>query len=110
MDLEELKRIALGPLGLLPQQFWDMTPGELKDMVEGFKLREELEWRKTAQLAAWIVSPHLKKPVTADKLLGKNKQKKTTTPEETKARLHDLMARMGVKGGGFIGDTGGTAG
>lgn len=110
MDWEGLKRVALGPLGLMPQQFWEMTPGELKDMVEGFKLRDELEWRKIAQLAAWITSPHLKKPITADRLLGKNKQKKRTTPEETKAELQQLMARMGAAGGDIIGDTGRDAG
>lgn len=109
MDWDGLKRTAFGPLALMPQQFWEMTPGELKEVIEGYQLRNELEWRKIAQLAAWIVSPHLKKPVTADKLLGKNKQQKKTTPEESRASLRELMIRMGVKDGEICGDTSGTA-
>jgi hypothetical protein len=73
-------------------------------MLEGFKERDKLEWRKLAQLAAWITAPHLKKPTTPEKLLGEKREKKRTTAEESNKVVIDLMARMGVKGGRILGN------
>lgn len=95
MDWEEMKRIAYGPLNLMPEQFWSLTYKEFLELVEGYKYRNELEWRKIAQLASWIMAPHLKRPISADKLLGKDKKKKRTTPEETTRVLDDLMSEFG---------------
>jgi hypothetical protein len=95
LDWEGLKRIAFGPLSLKPHEFWQLTMGELMDMWEGYKWRQEAELRKMAQLAVWVTAPHLRKPWSADKLLGKKQEKKKTTPEETKQVLGELIADMG---------------
>lgn len=68
-------------------------------MVEGYNMREEREWERTAQLAAWLLSPHTKRKITADKLLGKDKQKRKTkkvTAEEKAETLESLESDLGL--------------
>lgn len=60
--------------------------------------REEKEWQRIAQLASWIMSPHVKKPISAEKLLGKSnkvKSQKKVTTEEKKATLDQLEQSIG---------------
>lgn len=93
-----MQRIAYAYLNLQPHQFWKLTLAEFKLMMEGFNLRNELEWRKVAQLASWVTAPHLKRPMKPDKLLGKsdnNKERKKTTPEYTKEYLDELEKDFG---------------
>lgn len=66
-------------------------------MVEGYKEYDHTVMQKVAQLASWVTAPHLKRPVSPEKLLGKkdeNKNKKRTTPEETKKYLDELEAEF----------------
>jgi hypothetical protein len=89
---------ATGLFKLTPGQFWDLTPREFENMGEGFKMRQDLEWQKTAQLASWIMSAQLgKKAPTADKLLGKDKQstKKVVSIEEKRKTLAELEESFG---------------
>lgn len=39
---------------MLPHQFWDMTPREFVLVLAGFLEREEMEWDRTAWLAAFL--------------------------------------------------------
>lgn len=102
MDWEGLKRIAFGPLNLMPQQFWELTLKDFNDLVDGYKWRDKREWEKVAQLAVWT-SQKLKKGTTAKKLLGSEQGRKKTNPEESRNRVNDLITRLGkgltVKGG-----------
>jgi hypothetical protein len=79
LDYEELQKVAYGFLDLQPGQFWVLTLKEFNLMCEGNKMKEEREWQRTAQLAAWVVQPHVKKQITAEKLL-----KKPRTQEDAK--------------------------
>lgn len=86
-------------LELSPEQLGVLTLADLYDMIEGYKFREERELDKLALLASWIMSPHLKKPITPDKLLnkrkdGSSKNDKATSPEETRSLLEDLENEM----------------
>jgi hypothetical protein len=84
----------------MPHEFWSLTPGEFMELVEGYKWRNERDWEKVAQLAAWITAPHLKKPTTARKLLGKDKDKKArrkVSSNEKRDELASLKRDMGVK-------------
>jgi hypothetical protein len=101
MDWDALKRVAYGPLNLMPADFWSLTFKELQELVEGYKLRNESEWEKYAQLASWITAPHLKRPISAKKLLGTGNEKRSkkdrrTTPEESKSVVQGLMQDMGI--------------
>ena len=100
MPWEAMKRIAYGPLGLMPESFYRLTYGQFLELIEGYKFREQREWDKLAQLASWTTAPHLKRPVSAKKLLGKEKKKEKTTPKESKRLVEELKAEMVNKEGG----------
>lgn len=40
-------------------------------MLDGYEARDDRAWRRTAQLAAWLLAPWSKKKITADDLLKK---------------------------------------
>lgn len=91
---------ATGLLGLMPWQFWELTPREFENMSEGYRIRNDIEWQRTAQLASWIMSAQLgKKAPTADKLLGKDKRKERTNKvvsiEEKRKTLAGLEESLG---------------
>ena len=86
---------AFGYLGLLPDEFWSLTPREFRNMMDGYKKRQDGEWQRTAQLASWIMAAQLgKKAPTADKLLGKDNGKqrpqKVVSLEEKRRTLAEL--------------------
>jgi hypothetical protein len=90
---------SFGYLNLKPSEFWDTTPREYQNMMNGFKLREDVEWRKIAQQATWVMSPHLgKKTPTPDKLLGKESKvanRKVVSIEEKRSVLGELEEKLG---------------
>jgi hypothetical protein len=92
---------AFGYLDLKPEQFWDTTPRDFRNMMDGFKLRQDIEWQRTAQLASWVMSPHSgKKTPSADKLLGRDKNgkqrsQKVVSIDEKRATLADLESTLG---------------
>jgi hypothetical protein len=92
---------ATGFLGLTPWQFWDLTPREFGNMSAGHRRRDDVEWQRYAQLASWIMSAQMgKKAPTADKLLGKDKQRKerrnnVVSIEEKRKTLDDLERSLG---------------
>lgn len=91
---------ATGLFGLKPYEFWDLTPREFANMGEGYRLKSEAEWQRTAQLASWIMSAQLgKKAPTADKLLGKDKRKERTNKvvsiEEKRSTFAELEESLG---------------
>jgi hypothetical protein len=84
---------------LTPDTLGTLTLADLYDMVEGYNLREQKELEKLALLASWIMSPHLKKPITPDKLLKpaqteSQKNEKSTNPDETRRLLADLEEEL----------------
>ncbi|MFS1513060.1 phage tail assembly chaperone [Chengkuizengella sp. SCS-71B] len=91
-----MQAFAYGILSLKPQEFWSLTLAEYNLMIKGYELREEQEWRRTAQLAAWVMSPHLKRPITADKLFKKKQTNQITSPEQSKQVLNELMDEFGI--------------
>lgn len=91
---------ATGLFGLTPDQFWELTEREFVNMAEGFRMREDIEWRRAATTARWIMSVHAgKKTPTVDKLLGKDNRKEwrkdAVTIEEKRATLSELEAALG---------------
>lgn len=73
---------AFGPLNLKPDEFWELTLAEYNMLVEGYKWRQNEEWRRIAQLAVWV-SEKLKPETTPNDLLGIKRPVDKTTPEET---------------------------
>jgi hypothetical protein len=50
-------------------------------MVEGYQRRDGRAWRRIAQLAAWMLSPYSKKPLSAARLLGSDRPR--AVPRDT---------------------------
>jgi hypothetical protein len=89
---------------------WELTPAEFLDLYEGWKWREErrikeiqgmheLRMIEFSVLASWLTSPHVKKPLKPTDFYdpNKSKEKKNTTPEESKRIVNDLSKEMGVE-------------
>lgn len=90
-----MQQIAYGHLGLKPSEFWELTPREFDNMAKGYEVQQEREWKKIAQMSAWIMQSNGSK-VTADKLIKKPKvsHKKVTT-DEKQSTLNDLESQLG---------------
>ena len=82
-------------MGLKPWEFDRLTPGEFTDILEGFNTRQEMEYQRTAWLAANLMNLHLKRKVTAAKLLGKHKKRDTRTKEQKRAELDEVKRLLG---------------
>jgi hypothetical protein len=63
---------ALGPLRLTHKDLWELTWGEIDDLVYAYKYREYLESLKRAQHAVWLMnaSGNLRHPVRVEDLVG----------------------------------------
>lgn len=62
-------------------------------MMKGYLWREDQEWMRMAQLAAWVIQPHVKRPVTADQLYraqGDQENQQKATYEESKAFFEEM--------------------
>ncbi len=70
MDIEQA---AYGPLALTPQQLWRLTPAELSALMAGYNWRQEREWERTAWVVAYLLTPHVTRPLTVDQLLGRER-------------------------------------
>jgi hypothetical protein len=99
-DFDRMLSDATGILGWSSEQFWASTAHELHLALEGYGRREEYEWQRTAQLAAWIINGtraayHAKRmrPVKATDLY-KRKQKTARNRDAEKAARQRLL---GVK-------------
>ena len=111
MDWKWIKETAFGPLNLSHETFWKLTPAEFLELVDGWKWREnyeaekikalnDLELTRLSMLASWVTAPHLKKPAKPSDFYDPkkaNKEKKKTTPQESKRVVDDLSKEMGVE-------------
>lgn len=50
-----------------------MTPADFDREVRAYRERQDQQWELAAWMVAYIINPHLKKPVTPAKLLGRVK-------------------------------------
>jgi hypothetical protein len=57
--------------GLLPWEFWNMTPAELTERHEARCERDDREWERSAWMVSWILAAWTKDPPTVDELLGR---------------------------------------
>jgi len=71
IDWEGFRRIALVDLGLKPWEFDRLTLAELRLMQEAQRKREERETELAAWIISWVTGPHLKKPISVDRILGR---------------------------------------
>jgi hypothetical protein len=67
-----------------------MSWREVELWMASARVRTESEWRKTAQLGAWILTPWSKKKITADDLFRPPKKVKIADPEYVTRLVHKL--------------------
>ena len=94
-----MEPIAYGALALKPWEFGKLTPGELRQLIEGYLWRAEQRQTAAARLVAPIINTctrhELKRPVTVDMLMGVDTNKKTQGGINSKAELAKLVAEVG---------------
>ena len=85
-----------------PWEFGRLTPGELAQLVEGYKWRSEVRQLAAARLVAPIINTctnhELKRPVTVEMLMGiseAGKSAKGKTRDQAREELAGLMAEVG---------------
>ena len=63
---------AFGPLQLRHADLWDITLGEILDLIDGYRYREYLETRRAMTAAALVAnaSGNLKRQVRVEDLVG----------------------------------------
>jgi len=66
-----MEQTVIGRGGMTAAEFDAATPREVVWRIEGLRDREERDWQRTAQLAAWVFGMVGSK-VTANQLLGKD--------------------------------------
>ena len=100
-----MQRLAFGTLGLLPNDFWKLTPSEFVLMLEAHAQEQERYWDTLHHLLAWHAANimnacgHLKNPVDVDKLLGNKKKgkRKHKTEEDKKQELERIKREFGFE-------------
>jgi hypothetical protein len=58
--------------GILPREFWQMTPREFANCLEGHRQREMSDMRKRAWEVMHVVSPWTKRRLSVAMLLGED--------------------------------------
>ena len=87
--------MALSQLNLSHAAFYELTLSELAELIEAKKEQIKDEYKRLAQLAVWITAPHLKKPLSVDKLVKFEKEQKRINKEEKEKELKALEDELG---------------
>lgn len=72
--LDDIQPFAYGTLGLKPWELLAYTPREFGALVEGWQRQQERERFARAELAVWLIAPHITKPITVKDLLGNERR------------------------------------
>lgn len=93
--------VVAAEVGLLPDQWWEMTPREFELHVKGFRNRMERELERLAWHAANIINaiPYFgkgrKKAVTIDQLLGRKREFTFTDADSFRKFMHERIEKGG---------------
>ena len=50
----------------MPDTFYALTPSEFYDLIEGYRLRRQIEQQERSYFVSWIIAPHVKKAIPPD--------------------------------------------
>ena len=78
------------------EEFWHTTPADYKAMMEGFKLRHDIEMQVVAWQTALLINVHSKKKVRPEQLLGKKQGMSTIEKEQKFAQLMQKLNKEPV--------------
>jgi hypothetical protein len=96
LNFENEFKIAVGEMGMRPEEFWKLTPYEFQTMIEGHTNKQKNKYNDLKGLAWYIaVLSRAKEIPELEKLLGESTPKKEQTPEEMVAIARILNAAYG---------------
>lgn len=62
------EEIAYAELTLKPKEFEELQPREFYALIRGWKRREKARDYKKAYFVSWLIAPHVKEPINAEKI------------------------------------------
>ncbi|MCK9254103.1 MAG: hypothetical protein WDA72_11050 [Desulfomonilia bacterium] len=80
--------------GLLPREFWRLTPAEFLLYLDGWQWREDQRWYRTAWQTAWIINhwrPEANQLTIGD-LLPKHEAEKKREPMTDEQMAENMLA------------------
>ena len=93
--MDKARKMALSHLHLSHKEFYQLTLSEFVELIEAKNEQTKEEYKKLAQLAVWITAPHLKKPLSVDKLVQAEKENKRIDINEKRKILQELDEELG---------------
>lgn len=93
--------IACGMLGYTPQIFWDITPRELQNAIEGYRKKQNEEWERVRWSSFYSVVPWVKgfKPEKVWLPIDAEKDAEFTTHGEVKRIGRDDLKEVWKRSG-----------
>ena len=89
---EAAEEIAYAELALTPKEFEELQPREFYALIRGWKRREKERDYKKAYFVAWMIAPHLKEEVSAERIaapLWRNSAEERRKAEEDRRILRE---------------------
>ena len=68
-------------------QFWRTTPVDYRDMMDGYRLRHEIDMQMLAWQTALLINVHSKRKIRPEQLLGKKQGMSKIEKEQKFAHL-----------------------
>ena len=85
---EKLYLFALGPLSLYREDLWEITNGELSDMIVAHEYRKFLQNQEQAIHTTAIINMFAKRPVSVQDLIGVWYENRVWSKDDLFAYLH----------------------
>ena len=82
---------------MMPEQFWGLTPVEIRAILAGGSARDEREWERAAFIAATVMNMAgkvVKKPVTPGQLLGRKEKIEPRWGDDLVSKEMQLRERL----------------
>ena len=85
----------MGPLGLKPWEFWELTWDDYYRMVQGWHHNRELSWEESRFIGTLIYNANAKKSIKPQQLVPLNldKNQKSNTSITTRADVDRILAK-----------------
>ena len=90
--MEAAEAIAYAELTLKPKEFEELQPCEFYALIRGWKRREKARDYKKAYFISWLIAPHVKEAINAEKIaapLWQSPEKARQKVEEDRRILYE---------------------
>lgn len=91
--MKENSKLAYGALGLKPDEFYRLTPGQFYDMMEGYAWRADQRMQEMAWALSNLMNCWTKKRITPRKLLKRSGQDE----HEKEASVERIIRKLAMQ-------------